>query len=147
MTPEQKVLPQLARLRRTGPDHGIASCPGPQHQHGDRNPSLTWRVLADGRLLLKCHAGCDIGEIVAALGLELHDLFPDRLDAPGPDRPHRERRPFNPADLLRVLAFEARLTHLAARNLLAGKRPTHADVDRLRLAADRIEEALTHVHP
>jgi len=144
MTPEQLVLPRLQRLRRTGPDRGVASCPGPHHAHGDRHPSLTWRILGDGRLLLKCHsAGCDIGEIVAALGLELHDLFPPRLDGPErTGRPHHQSQPFSAEDALRCLAFEALLVYLAALETMEGKPLNDADFERLALAVARIDDAM-----
>jgi hypothetical protein len=50
-----------------------ARCPA----HDDRTPSLSLGEGDDGRILLKCHAGCAAGQIVAALGLEMHDLFID----------------------------------------------------------------------
>lgn len=142
MSPEQLILPRLQRLRRTGPDRGIASCPTANHIHGDRHPSLTWRVLPDGRLLLKCWSGgCSIHEITTALGLEVHHLFPERMEAPGPDHPHRERRPISAEDALRVLDFEAALILLAAQDLAHGRTPTPTDLDRLHVAYDRINEA------
>lgn len=51
-----------------------ARCPG----HDDHNASLSISTGADGRILLKCHAGCSAESIVAALGLKLGDLFPPR---------------------------------------------------------------------
>ena len=51
-----------------------ARCPG----HDDHNASLSISTGADGRILLKCHAGCSAESIVAALGLTLGDLFPPR---------------------------------------------------------------------
>src|SRR3989344_5592337 len=48
-----------------------AHCPA----HEDSNPSLSIREGRDGRILLKCHAGCSTEQILAALGLELRDLF------------------------------------------------------------------------
>jgi hypothetical protein len=42
------------------------------------NPSLTVAEGDDGRILLRCHAGCETGAILAELGLELRDLFPDQ---------------------------------------------------------------------
>jgi hypothetical protein len=47
-------------------------CPG----HEDRNASLSIREGTDGRVLLKCHAGCQNQDIVSALGLKMADLFP-----------------------------------------------------------------------
>ncbi len=47
-----------------------ARCPA----HDDRRPSLTFR---DGyrRVLVRCWAGCAVGDITAALGLSIGDLF------------------------------------------------------------------------
>jgi 5S rRNA maturation endonuclease (ribonuclease M5) len=53
-----------------------ALCPA----HEDSTPSLSLSEGHDGRALLKCFAGCEGQEIVAALGLEWGDLFAD--DAP-----------------------------------------------------------------
>ena len=51
----------------------IAQCPA----HEDRMPSMTVKAAADGKVLIHCHAGCDVRDIVAALGLSESDLFPD----------------------------------------------------------------------
>lgn len=61
-----------------------APCPA----HDDRNPSLSvdWR---DGKTLIRCHAGCQTDDIVAALGLELGDLFDEDPPEPGGGIPVR----------------------------------------------------------
>src|SRR5229473_1550446 len=41
----------------------IARCPA----HDDRNPSLSLNEAPDGKILVKCHAGCDQAAVVAAL--------------------------------------------------------------------------------
>ena len=51
-----------------------ACCPA----HDDEHPSLSIAEGTDGRVLLYCHAGCDIESIVDALGLAKRDLFPRR---------------------------------------------------------------------
>lgn len=43
--------------------------------HDDRKPSLGLSEGDDGRVLIKCHAGCSTESIVAGLGLEMADLF------------------------------------------------------------------------
>ena len=59
-----------AEKARGGGDSFSCRCP----THEDREPSL--RVtLADGRVLLKCFAGCEAETIVRAFGLKLADLF------------------------------------------------------------------------
>lgn len=60
--------------------YGTACCPA----HGDRNPSLTLRSAAAGRLLAHCHAGCTFAAVLDALrGLGLVEgTGPARM--PGP---------------------------------------------------------------
>jgi hypothetical protein len=57
-----------------------AQCPA----HEDGTPSLS---VTDGqsRVLMRCHAGCDTDDVLAALGLTRADLF----DGP-PERPERD---------------------------------------------------------
>lgn len=64
----------------------MARCPA----HDDRKASLSIHEGDDGRILLRCFAGCEPSEIVAALDLELRDLFPDS-DRPGPAARHETR--------------------------------------------------------
>jgi putative DNA primase/helicase len=41
----------------------MARCPA----HEDRQPSLSIRDAGDGKVLVRCHAGCDQGRVIAAL--------------------------------------------------------------------------------
>ncbi|MEO6553981.1 MAG: hypothetical protein ABIO96_05480 [Nitrospiraceae bacterium] len=60
--------------RATGPDKWIAHCGA----HGSkRHRDLSIRAMGD-RILLHCFAGCETAQIVAALGLEMSDLFTDK---------------------------------------------------------------------
>ncbi len=80
--PVDKVI---AALDRSGCDPRpsgsgwSAKCPA----HEDKNPSLSFRKGADGRVLVKCHAGCLVETVVARLGLSMGDLFPE---SPQPNR-------------------------------------------------------------
>src|ERR1051326_4441914 len=49
-----------------------AQCPA----HDDRTPSLSIGVGDDGRVLLKCFAGCSTLDVLSAVGIEPRDLFP-----------------------------------------------------------------------
>jgi DNA primase len=49
-----------------------ACCPA----HDDKSPSLAISESPDGKVLLKCFAGCTADEIVGSIGMELKDLFP-----------------------------------------------------------------------
>lgn len=62
MSDAQRITAALGG-RWTG-GNGIARCPA----HEDRNPSLSLSDGDNGRLLLKCHAGCDYRAVTAALG-------------------------------------------------------------------------------
>jgi hypothetical protein len=70
MPPLDVVLGRLEKVRRRG-EGWIARCPA----HADRRPSLSVGVGKDGRVLLKCYAGCRVEDIVRAIGLELSALF------------------------------------------------------------------------
>jgi hypothetical protein len=63
----------ISRLhaRRSGKGW-IAKCPA----HDDHTPSLSIDEGGDGRVLLKCHAGCDTDAVLSAIGLTKRDLFP-----------------------------------------------------------------------
>ena len=85
-TPLETVLAKLENVKRNG--HGwTARCPG----HEDRHNSFTVSEGDDGRALLRCHAGCDTERIVAALGLEMRDLFPDSSRGGGGGYPPTQR--------------------------------------------------------
>jgi hypothetical protein len=67
------VLAALAEGGRRSGGQYIARCP----VHADRHPSLAIRETPDGVVLIHCHAGCAIQDVLDALDLELADLFPD----------------------------------------------------------------------
>jgi hypothetical protein len=56
--------------RRSGAGYS-ARCPA----HEDKTPSLSLNEGEDGKVLIKCQAGCRTEEVVRALGLSLADLF------------------------------------------------------------------------
>jgi hypothetical protein len=69
--PVAKVLARLQNVVQSRSDQWSALCPA----HGDQNNSLSVSEGDDRRVLLFCHAGCDIEAIVKALDLKMHDLF------------------------------------------------------------------------
>lgn len=74
--PVALVLSRLANVTKNGTGY-TARCPvSANHPHGDRRNSLSIGIGADGRALLKCHAGCETARIVAAIDLTMADLFP-----------------------------------------------------------------------
>jgi hypothetical protein len=75
-TPVFRLVLRL-NAKRTGKDW-IAKCPA----HEDHKPSLSISEGADGRALVKCHAGCRLDAVLAALGMTLADLFPAKDPQP-----------------------------------------------------------------
>ena len=82
--PSRPIEVVLARLRQYKPSAGgfKAICPA----HEDDSPSLSVSEDADNVVGLKCFAGCELDDIVAALDLEAKDLWPDTI---GPTRARR----------------------------------------------------------
>src|SRR5829696_4407270 len=80
MTPLEQVLERLEGARKVGKGWQ-ARCPS----HADRNPSLTLTEAQDGRVLLRCHAGCRTEDVVAELGLDMAALFPEKSNGNGHD--------------------------------------------------------------
>jgi hypothetical protein len=64
------VLGRLHGLQRRGTAY-MGLCPA----HEDREPSLSIREGREGRVLLKCQAGCATEDVLRALGLGMEDLF------------------------------------------------------------------------
>ncbi len=61
-------------FERVHPSRGgfTAQCPA----HQDRSPSLSVSRGNDNRLLVHCHAGCHVEDVLSAVGWRLADLFP-----------------------------------------------------------------------
>ena len=78
------ILERLRGVQRAG-DGWLAFCPAHPDLH---KRSLSVRVGADGRTLLKCHAaGCPVEQITAAVAMTLADLAPPAGN--GSTRPSR----------------------------------------------------------
>ena len=59
------------------PHQWRASCPA----HDDSHPSLSVTHSDDLRLLVYCHAGCEVRKVLAAVGLTMRHLFPSSYAA------------------------------------------------------------------
>jgi hypothetical protein len=139
MTPADMLLHRLEGARKCGRGW-IARCPA----HKDKSPSLSIAEGQDGRVLLRCFGGCSAASIVSALGLQLADLFPERLAATTPE----QRRELQDAArrtewraAVTVLGAETTVVLVAANQLLRGATLSESDLERLTLAATRIDDA------
>jgi len=138
MSAAARVLDRLERVKPTGPGRWIAACPA----HEDRAPSLSIRETDDGRVLLHDFAGCDIENVLAAMGLELRDLFerpPEPYSAAS-----RSRIPAR--DLLELISHEVDVTVIIIAEMIDAQTPTEEGWRRLALAAARIGRARDHAH-
>ena len=140
MMPLDLILPRLKGVRRNGEGYR-ADCPaGHRHARG----SLALSQAEDGRVLLHCFACDGIAPVLDALGLNLADLYPERLAPATPEARRAAREAFKRsawAAALGVLAREALLLHVAVRDLRAVGVFTGEDADRLALAESRIAQA------
>jgi len=71
MNPIERVLRELPYKYQSG-DRWIARCPA----HDDKDPSLSVNEGDDRRVLIHCHAGCSLEQILSKLRLQMRDLFP-----------------------------------------------------------------------
>lgn len=91
----------------------------------------------DGRTLIHCFAGCEPGAILAALGLTLADLFPDRG---GHHRPAGRPRIPAPA-VLSAIVTECWIIATVASDVSNGFDVDAATAQRVALAAQRVQQA------
>lgn len=134
------ILDRLDKVKENGPGRWLACCPA----HQDRSPSLAVRETSDGTILMKCFAGCPTGDVLAAIGLELKDLFPERDN----DAYSKSKRPgerWVPRDVLAAVAREALIALLAAEAVHSGTLLSDDDRNRLAVAAGRLRAAAREV--
>ena len=84
------LLTKLDAVRQVAPGRWRARCPA---HDGNNRDVLSIGECGDGTTLIKCFHGCTAAEVVAAVGLDLRDLFP-RVDWQSTGKHHvRPRRP------------------------------------------------------
>lgn len=67
------LLSRLNDVRPAGESRWYARCPA----HDDKSPSLSIRNTGE-KVLLHCFAGCDPNDVLAAIGLDWKDIYPER---------------------------------------------------------------------
>ena len=132
------LLSRLERVKRTGPSSWIASCP----TRDDKHPSMTIRLLDDGRVLLHDFGGASAAEILDSLNLDWSALFP--ADTKHQAKP--ERRPFSSSDILKIIAFEALVVAAVGSSMHKGRTVSEADYQRLWKSVSRIQSAAKGVN-
>ena len=95
-----KLLSRLEGVKQGKGNSWIALCSA----HDDKSPSLTVTEIED-RVLIKCWSGCSAYEICQSVGLEITDLFPERIPATG-NKPIPKEKRFNANHVLKALLLE-----------------------------------------
>jgi hypothetical protein len=89
---------------------------------------------------MHCFGGCAVDEVLGAIGLDMNDLFDD-----GPVHRGDQVKPaFYATDLLRIISVESLIVAISAIDMANGKPLRPDDLERLKLAAERILEATRH---
>ena len=138
-SPLDALLQRLDGVQKSGSGYR-ARCPA----CGGRSRKLSVSEIDNGAVLLHCFAGCGALSVVQAVGLTLADLFPVRL-APQTDQERasalRSARLSQLGAALEVLAVEALIVVIAARQLAGWQYLSEEDDQRLAVACDRLEQA------
>jgi hypothetical protein len=109
------LLSRIPTAKAIGRDRWKARCPA----HQDKTPSLYLRSTDDGRVLMHCFGGCEALDVLGALGLEMTDLFPERLPSDY-QPPRRERLGVTGMDIVRVLRHELWALQIVASDFSNG---------------------------
>lgn len=135
-TPLQRLLPRLDKVRETGRGQYLACCPA----HDDRSPSLSVRECADNTVLIHCFALCAPPDVLASVGMDVADLFPDYGRRESAPKRRGERR-INPLDTLRAIDHEANIVGVVASDMKNHRSIDDATMQRLGVAISRIGAA------
>lgn len=138
MNAAARVLDRLQRVKQTAPNRWIAACP----VHEDRSPSLSIREI-DDRVLLHDFGGCDTGDVLAAIGLELKDLF----DKPIASHVAPSQSPIPARDLLVVLDHELAVAVIILVEVIRRRGIKESELARLMAASQRISQARNMAAP
>lgn len=135
-TTAHKLLERLDGLRAHGANRWMAKCPA----HADRSPSLSIRETHDGVVLIHCFAGCNPGDVLAAIGLRVRDLFPEKINIDGL-KPQKPNHYHAARDALKMLKHECLVVAITAEDCAKGLPITPEDAERVAQAATRIRNA------
>jgi hypothetical protein len=136
--PIELLLSRLDDPRPNGRDRWRAACP----VCGGRNRSTLSVGIGDsGAVLVRCwKSGCEPSTIAHAVGLELVDLFPERLGPGQGAGSARRRRLITAAQALEVLELESTLAMVCASDMARGQALDDATRERLMVGAARIAQ-------
>ncbi len=129
----ESLIQHCDKVRETGHGKWIACCPA----HDDKSPSLAIKECSDGRVLIHCFAGCEVEQILSAVGLKFSDIMPESL----PEHSYRpEQSRFDARQVIECVSHELMVVTILAERY--AKIASGDDDARLVLASERINTAL-----
>lgn len=131
-----KLLNGLDKVKRTSNSSWMACCPS----HTDRSPSLSIKDTGDGKVILKCFAGCETIDVLGALGLDWDDVMPPKQPVERIQTVKPMKHTIYATDALRVIKSEAMIITMAAMDITNGRKITDAELSRIKLAMERINK-------
>jgi hypothetical protein len=133
------LLDRLNGLKQTGPNRWVARCPA----HEDRSPSLSIREVDDGRVLVRCFAGCGAIDVLESLGLNWAALFPEGGHQTAP--PSQSQIPAR--DLLAILDHEITVAVFILDDVVNQRTVKPSQLHRLIEASARVSKARIIANP
>ena len=122
------ILARLEGVKKLPNGKYQARCPA----HQDKSPSLAISETGDGKVLIKCWAGCEFENIVTAIGLQKKDFFPVSGLHKSEQKNYFPR--FNAHELFPILSQESLIGLLALHQLQQGKPLSDSDIERVNQA-------------
>lgn len=141
----ETLLSNLHKVKRTSNNSWMACCPS----HVEKTPSLSIKD-DNGKILLHCFGQqCGVDDIVAAVGMDLQDLFPpsdnyDHSQEAYEARSKTKRGLFPSSDVLSALEFESLVLVMIAKDMLDTGTVDQITKDRLWQCHLRISGALEY---
>lgn len=132
------ILSHFNKVRATSKS-GSYNCLCPAHD--DSSASLSIKICEDGRVLIHCFAGCDIQNILGAVGLSLDDIVPQRIDLLKPIG-----KAYNPFAILKNMKDEALFVYMCANHIERGERLETSDKEKLLDTITKLKEAYEYAN-
>lgn len=133
-----KLLNGLQKLKRTGNSSWMACCPA----HDDRSPSLSIKDNGDGKVMLRCFAGCETIDVLGAIGLDWDDVMPPRQQPERIQTVKPVKHTIYATDAIEIIRKEAQIIVMAALDITKGVKINEPEMERIKTAMTRINTAL-----
>jgi hypothetical protein len=133
-----KLLNGLNKVKRTSNSSWMACCPA----HADRSPSLSIKDTGEGKLILKCFAGCETIDVLGALGLDWDDVMPPKQQVERIQTVKPIKHTIYATDALEIVRLEAQIIVMAAMDISKGVKINDPEMERIKTAMTRINTAL-----